>query len=241
MPNIRAIAIATSLALASTAADSQSFRDKLLQGAEKIQEGAGLVKEGASIAGDAVMEGAAKVTKEVDESITSTFDLLSNEDTPENTRAELDAMARATFERLLAEQPEIVDLIEKSAGVAVFDTRKLVIANLAAGAGRGVAISREQQKPIYMNMGTAGVGLSLGVGGFETQVVILFEYLDDFEEFVTHGYDATAEAGTMFGDDRTNVNVGFIDGRAIFYVTDQGWKASATAAGTKYWIDPTLN
>ena len=46
---------------------------------------------------------------------------------------------------------------------------------LAAGAGRGVAVSRAEIQPrIYMNMATAGVGMSLGLGGFETQVAILF-------------------------------------------------------------------
>ncbi len=37
----------------------------------------------------------------------------------------------------------------------------------------------------------------LGVGGFETQAVLLFQDGWDFNEFVTMGYDATAEAGTM--------------------------------------------
>ena len=53
-----------------------------------------------------------------------------------------------------------------------------------------------------------------------------------FDEFVTLGYDATAEAGSMFGDEKAEIGVRFVDGRAIFVLTKQGWKVSATAAGT---------
>ena len=59
-----------------------------------------------------------------------------------------------------------------------------------------------------MNMATAGVGMSLGLGGFETQVVILFEDAWDFDEFVSMGYDATAEAGSMFGDAKSDIGCG---------------------------------
>lgn len=241
MINSRALVVGVALLTLPVAAEAQSLREKLLQGAEKIQEGSESIKEGATIAGDAAKEGANQIAGQVEDSINSSVDLLTNEATPEETRAELDAMAKATFERLLEEQPESATLIDQSAGVAVFDTRKLVIANIAAGAGRGVAVSLNDREPIYMIMGTAGLGVSLGVGGFETQVVMLFENAEDFDDFVTNGYDATADAGTMFGDEKTSLNMAFVKGRAIFYVTDQGWKAAATAAGTKYMADPTLN
>ena len=92
-----------------------------------------------------------------------------------------------------------------------------------------------------MNMGTAGVGMSLGIGGFETQIAILFKDAWDFSEFVTSGYDATAEAGSMFGEEKAELGIRFVDGRAIFVMTKQGWKVSATAAGTRYWVDENLN
>ena len=96
-------------------------------------------------------------------------------------------MAGETLARLFVEQPEAADLFELGAGYAIFDTRKLVLFGVAAGAGRGVAVSRTDDERIYMNMGTAGVGMSLGIGGFESQVAILFEDEWDFNEFVTMG------------------------------------------------------
>ncbi len=97
------------------------------------------------------------------------------------------------------------------------------------------------ERRVYMNMGTAGVGFSLGVGGFQTQVVMLFQDEWRFNEFITNGYDATADAGTMFGSEKAGLDLSFVDGRAIFFLTEQGWKVSATAAGTKYWVDANIN
>ncbi len=45
----------------------------------------------------------------------------------------------------------------------------------------------------------------------------------------------------MFGDDKQRATVKFADGRSIFYLTNRGWKVSATAAGTRYWVDVDLN
>jgi hypothetical protein len=90
-------------------------------------------------------------------------------------------------------------------------------------------------------MGTGGVGLALGFGGFQTQVVILFETPVDLQRFVLHGYDATAESGAMVGDQKEGARLRFIDGRSVFLLSTKGWKVGASAAGTKYWVDPKLN
>ena len=230
MPTTR-LALLTALTVAAAAGShAQTLRERMQQGVSKVQQGASEVQRKLP-----------EVTDTINKSIDSSLDLMTNEATPHETREELDAMAGETLARLFAEQPEAADLFELSAGYAVFDTRKVVLFGLAAGAGRGVAASRTGDERIYMNMGTAGVGMSLGVGGFETQVVLLFQDEWDFNEFVTMGYDATAEAGTMFGEDKAEFGVRFVDGRAIFVLTKQGWKVSATAAGTKYWADQNLN
>jgi lipid-binding SYLF domain-containing protein len=220
-------ALATSLAVGS---EAQTLRERLQQGVSKAQQGA-----------SAVTKGAADLADTIEGNVDSSVDLMTNEATPQETRDELDAMADETLARLFAEQPEAGALFDISAGYAVFDTRKMVLFGLAAGAGRGVAVARTDDRRIYMNMGTAGVGMSLGIGGFETQVILLFQDEWDFNQFVTMGYDATAEAGTMFGEEKADLGVHFVDGRAIFVLTRQGWKVSATAAGTRYWADQTLN
>ena len=231
MPITRLAPLTALAVMLAASSHAQSLRERMQQGVSKVQQGA-----------SEVQKGVAGATGRIEESVDSSVDLMTNEPTPQETRDKLDAMADETLARLFAEQPEAAELFELSAGYAVFDTRKLVLFGLAAGAGRGVAVSRaEDERRIYMNMATAGVGMSLGLGGFETQVAILFKDEWDFDEFVTLGYDATAEAGSMFGDEKAEIGVRFVDGRAIFVLTKQGWKVSATAAGTKYWADANLN
>ena len=231
MPINRLILLTTLSVTLAAGSHAQTLRERMQQGVSKMQQGATEVQRGVTGA-----------TGKIEESVDSSVDLMTNEPTPQETRDELDAMAGETLARLFAERREAAELFEASAGYAVFDTRKLVLFGMAAGAGRGVAASRtNDERRIYMSMATAGVGMSLGLGGFESQVVILFKEEWDFDEFVTMGYDATAEAGSMFGHERAEIGVRFIDGRAIFVLTKQGWKVSATAAGTKYWADSNLN
>ena len=224
------IILAGSVAALSGPAGAEGLGDRLRQGMSKVGEGA-----------QAVGQGVARVGDRIDESIRSTEELLQDGDSPDAKRAELDAMATDALSRLFAEKPEALDLFLLSYGYAVFDTRKLVLVGVAAGGGRGVAISRAGDRHVYMNMGTAGVGLSFGVGGFESQQVILFESDWHFADFLRNGFDATAEAGTIAGRDKAELGVRFVNGRAVYVLTTEGWKVSATAMGTKYWIDGDLN
>lgn len=194
------------------------------------------ISKGAGKAAGFVEESVGKVGETID----STIDLATGDATPQETRDKLDAMAGAGLDRLFSENEAAGNLFDASAGYAVFDTRKITF-GVAAGFGRGVAVSKITEARTYMNMGTGGVGWSFGFGGFETQVVILFETFEGFESFITDGYDATAEAGSMLGDEKVEQTVRFIDGRSIFVLSKKGWKVSASAAGTKYWVDADLN
>ena len=213
----------------STMGSTQSLKDGIEKGWSGVKTGVGKV-------GDSAAGGADSVGNTLD----SAVDAMTNEPTVEETRAKLDAMAEETLNRLMTEQPDAQELFEASQGHAVFDTRKVTLLGFTGGAGRGVAISPQNDRT-YMNMGTAGVGLAFGIGGFETQVVIFFEDEDGFERFAVNGYDATAEAGTMFGDEGEQAEMRFADGRAVFVLTKRGWRVSATVAGTRYWADSDLN
>jgi len=184
---------------------------------------------------------AKNAAKQFDKTVTSTVDLATGEATPDLTRQKLDAMAQDTLSRLFLEQPAARDQFDASAGYAVFDTRKSVLLGIAAGFGRGVAVDPATGQRTYMKMGTGGVGLALGLGGFQTQIVILFETPVDLQRFIRNGYDATAESGAMVGEQKAGADLRFVDGRSVFMLSTKGWKVSASAAGTKYWVDPKLN
>lgn len=208
---------------AATGVSAQSLRDRLSSGLNQ--------------AGTAVQNTA----RAVDQSVASAVDLARGEATPAETRATLDAMALATLQRLFAENPAAQAQFERSAGFAVFDTRRSTLLGITAGFGRGMAMSRPPGKPTYMRMATGGVGFAFGIGGFESQVVFLFETPVDFEIFVRQGLDASAQAVALAGDDKAEEVLRFVDGRSIFVLGRRGWRVGATAAGTKYWPDPALN
>ncbi|MFY2825003.1 hypothetical protein [Ruegeria sp. MALMAid1280] len=213
---------------------AEGVLDKIKKGAENAADAIG---HGAEAVGDKVEKGA----EVVGESVDSTADLVTNEATPEETRAKLDLMASEVLTQLLAENPEADELFGISAGYAVFDSRKVTVFPVSAGYGRGVAVSKDTGQHIYMNMGTGGVGAAVGIGGFETKFVILLETPADLEEFIEHGYDATAETGAMYGEDSSAETVRFTDGRSFFVLGKKGWRVSAGASGTKFWKSPELN
>jgi hypothetical protein len=165
---------------------------------------------------------------------------LSDAESPAATRAKLDGMAAATLERLLAERPDVLQLLEASSGYAVFDTRQ-VQWGVAGGYGRGVAVPLPDGERTYMRMGSAGVGIAYGFGGFDTQFVILFETPFAYQKFIVEGLDASAEAGTLAGEADERLALGFNSGRAVFMLTKQGWKISAKLTGSRYWADQSLN
>jgi lipid-binding SYLF domain-containing protein len=189
---------------------------------------------------DGVKEGASKVKTRVSETVESTKESFADEESADATRVKLDAMAEETLSRLFAENPAALDLYHQSAGYAVFDTRQITF-KLAAGYGRGVAVQKAANTRTYMKMATAGVGLSFGLGGFDTQLIILFEGPDDFQDFIEKGFDAKAEASRLNGEDRSELAARFTDGTAVFVLTEKGWKVAANATGTRYWRDSELN
>ena len=213
--------ILLALSVASSA-QAQSLGDKLGSGLDAI--------------GNAVERGADAVGEAVD----STQELVKDEETPEATRAKLDKMADDVLIRLLSENEAAAEAYKVSAGYAAFDMRRVSIFPLQAGYGRGVAVTPEGDRT-YMQMGTGGVGAAFGIGGFESQFVIMFETPVDFDRFVTDGYDASADAGAMAGEDSTSTEVKFTEGRSFFVLDRTGWRVNANANGTKYWQDEDLN
>ncbi len=230
---LRYLILAAAVFLTSPAI-AEGVLDKIKKGAENT---ANAIGRGAEGVGNTIEKGA----NAVDETIDSTSELLRNEATPEETRAKLDLMAGEILDQLLAENPQAQELYDVCAGYAVFDSRKVTVFPVSAGYGRGVAVSKDTGQHTYMNMGTGGVGGAIGIGGFETKFVILFETSADLENFIDHGYDATAETGAMYGEDRAGDTLRFTDGRSFFVLSKKGWRVSAGASGTKFWKSPELN
>lgn len=219
------------------AGNTGALFDKISAGAEQAAETIG---DATHTAVDKTSSLAGKATDAVSETVETTKQSLRDEATPAATRAKLDAMAKSTLERLFAEHPGSRDLFDQSSGYAVFDAREASF-YVVAGYGRGVAVDQKSDARVYMKMATAGAGLSFGIGGWESQMVILFERNADFAEFVEQGLDATAEAGTMTGEETDQLTLRFNEGKSVFVLTKKGWKIGAKLTGSRYWPDAELN
>lgn len=225
------------LVIAPTLVNAEIFFDSLKEGAAKAAKAVGDTTKGAV---DAAGEAAGKASNAVKETVDSTQEGLSDEATPQETRAKLDVMAEATLKRLFAEEPGSRALFDRSVGYAVFDKREASF-YVVAGYGRGVAVDARSGARVYMKMATTGAGLSFGLGGFASQLVILFEDSAALGQFMTQGLDATAGAGVMAGEDKEQLGVRFDDGKAVFVLTGRGWKVAAKLTGSRYWPDEALN
>ena len=130
----------------------------------------------------------------------------------ESKRMKLDETAEEALQALFADHPKAKELYASSYGWAVFDNLKLAL-GVSGGGGNGVATIKETGQKTYMKMGTAGVGLGLGVNKY--QVIFLFQDSQTFDNFV--------------------------NGMAIYQMTEKGLMANADIAGTKYWKNDKLN
>ena len=156
----------------------------------------------------------------------------------ESKRMKLDETAEEALQALFAANPKAKELYSNSFGFAVFDNLKLAF-GFSGGGGNGVAKAKESGQKTYMKMGTAGVGFGLGANKY--QVIFLFQDSQTFDNFVNKGWQADAGATASAGKNAAEVKTDFVNGLAIYQMTEKGLMANADIAGTKYWKNDKLN
>jgi lipid-binding SYLF domain-containing protein len=152
--------------------------------------------------------------------------------------AKLDNTAEESLLTLFAENPKTRELYLRSYGWAAFDNLKLAL-GVSGGGGNGVAVVRATGEKTYMKMGTAGIGVGLGVKKY--QVVFFMQDSQTFDQFVDKGWQADAGAGAVAGKAGVEVMTDFVNGLAVYQLTESGLMANADIAGTKYWKNKKLN
>jgi lipid-binding SYLF domain-containing protein len=150
----------------------------------------------------------------------------------------IDETAHEALAKLFEDNAKAQTLYEKAYGWAVFDNLKLAF-GFSGGGGNGVAEVRETGEKTYMKMGTAGVGIGIGVNKY--QVIFLFQDAKTFDNFVNKGWQADAGATAAAGEHAAEVKTDFVNGMAIYQITEKGLIANADIAGTKYWKNKKLN
>lgn len=156
----------------------------------------------------------------------------------EAKRAKIDATAKEALDEVFKTSKNAKGLYDSSYGWAAFDNLKIAW-GISGGGGNGVAVNKKTGARTYMKMGTVGVGFGLGAQKY--QVVFLFQDEQTFRNFVDKGWQADASAQAAAGTAGAGAQSGFVNGIAIYQVTDKGLMASADIAGTKYFKNKKLN
>jgi lipid-binding SYLF domain-containing protein len=130
------------------------------------------------------------------------------------------------------------DLFDDAYGYAVFDTTKGGFIVTGAG-GTGAAMRTSGNNPVYMHMGAGGVGLGGGLENYK--LVLLFENEDTYERFIDGEWSAGASAQAAAGRDGAAVVGKFVNGVAVYHLTDKGVIAQADITGVRFWPSDRLN
>jgi lipid-binding SYLF domain-containing protein len=138
----------------------------------------------------------------------------------------------------LSKDASAKELIDDSYGHAVFDTTKGGFIVTGAG-GTGVAMRKNGANPVYMHMGSGGVGLGAGLENYK--FIVLFENEEVYERFIDGEWSAGATAQAAAGRDGAAVVGKFVNGVAVYHITDKGLIAQADVSGVRFWPSDRLN
>lgn len=152
----------------------------------------------------------------------------------EEDRLELEQMAVESLDELISASEPARQLFEKSEGYAVFDSTKVGALVTGAG-GSGVAVDPDENQCVYMHMGAGGVALGGGIQQYK--LVMLFEDDESFERFVGGRWDGGATAQAVAGKAAAEVASNFVDGVAVYQITDKGLSAQADLTFVRFWQD----
>lgn len=164
-------------------------------------------------------------------------------DKSDKKRNKILTMREEVLDRLYSDRPETRQEIQNSVGYAVFSNVGVNVIFISGGGGSGVVHDNRSGLDTYMKMGTAGVGLGLGIKDF--RAIFVFHDQKAFDDFVEKGWDFSGEADAAANSDDKG---GELSGATtlskkvnVYQYNKAGIALQATLRGTKYWQDDKLN
>lgn len=165
------------------------------------------------------------------------------EEGKEKARQEVRQMREEVLAMLYEKDPRARGLIEKAEGYAVFSNVGVNIIFGSLAGGSGIVTDRKDGKETFMKMGSAGVGLGIGIKDF--RAVFVFHDRSKMESFLKHGWDFSGQADAAAKSDEKGGSAEaagtLMDGITLYQLTKNGLAIQATLQGTKYWKDGDLN
>ena len=158
-------------------------------------------------------------------------------------KQEIQLMRTEVLSKLYKENPEVERSIANAVGYATFSNIGVNLIFFSAGGGYGIVRENSSGKDIYMSMGTAGIGIGLGVKDFSA--VFVFHTQKAFDNFIDNGWDfsgqadAAAKSGKKGGAESAAGTI--VNGVSVYQMTENGLALQATLQGTKFWRNKKLN
>mgnify|MGYP000294803496 FL=1 len=168
------------------------------------------------------------------------FNVLADK---QEDRQEVLDMRADVLAKLYKEEPDVKDKIAEAKGYAVFSNIGINLVFFSAAGGNGMVHDNASGKNTYMKMGSAGIGIGLGVKDFSA--VFIFHTNDAMSDFIEYGWDFSGQADVAAKSGKKGAEgskaVTVVNGVSIYQMTENGLALQATLQGTKYWLDADLN
>ncbi|MBW7894447.1 MAG: hypothetical protein H3C27_04970 [Opitutaceae bacterium] len=170
---------------------------------------------------------------------------LSAKGDADHQREKIRTMRDEVLKELYQHKPELKSRINKAEGYAVFSNVgvNLLIASFAGGHGVVVEDGLLKDTETFMKMGSAGLGLGLGVKDF--RAVFVFTDKAKLRDFIDKGWDFSGQVDAAAKSDTKGGAIGgsgsALPGVEVYQLTKNGLALQATLQGTKYWKDKELN
>ncbi len=152
-------------------------------------------------------------------------------------------MKNDTLAQLYAEKSYAKELLEQSAGYAVFSNFNTQLLVFGSGNGFGVAVDNSNGNEIFMRMAEGGIGRGVALKDFREVIVCNSKTV--FYKFITEGwnYSAQGDAAAKYKDDggSTSAEVPLDSEVVVFQMTKGGIALRANLSASKFWIDDELN
>ena len=164
-------------------------------------------------------------------------------DKADKKRQKIIDMRQKVLTELFEARPQAQAEIDDAEGYAVFSNIGVQILLVGGGGGRGVVHDNRTNVDTYMKMGTASVGLGLGVKDF--RAVFIFHDRGALDKFINKGWDFAGEADAAARSGEKGGEIGeaasFRKKVSVYQFTKNGLALQASLHGTKYWKDKKLN
>ncbi len=152
-------------------------------------------------------------------------------------------MAKQTLIQLYGKNPAAKDVIEKAAGYAVFSDFGFKVMFMGGAEGAGIAINNANKQETFMKMAEFQPGLGLGASKF--RLILVFGNAKAFNDFVTSGWEAGANAMAVAKTKTEGValagGVKLSEGVEMYQITEEGLIVGVSITGAKFYKNSELN